>query len=199
MYNILLLRNFLFGEQYWNCGNGQAQAPAEEHRDVLCPRLASQQNTGLSRAIPVGPSNLWPQETLLEKREPQPMTLNGKSLRNISARQDYPLQPQEKLRCKSEVLPAATVPCTTAQHLHRLHQEKEEEWRFYCHITTCSGKCKDTAGTDSSWVAVHGDPSKHGEKERKDEKLLHFPLICAPAQRKQKILWEALLWVSSDQ
>lgn len=48
-------------------------------------------------------------------------------------------------------------------------------------------------------MPVHGDPNERGEKERKDEKLLQFHLICAPAQRKQKILCQTLLGVPSDQ
>ena len=103
------------------------------------------------------------------------------------------------MSARQEVLSAATVPCTTAQHLHRLHQEKEEEQRFYCCITTCSKKCKDSAGTDSSQVPVHGNPNEWGEKERKDEKLLQLALICAPAQRKQKSLCQTPLGASSDQ
>lgn len=85
----------------------------------------------------------------------------------MSARQDFPLQPQRKFRCKSEVLSTATIPCTTVHDLHRLHQDKEEDLRLYCCITTHSKKCKDSAGTDSSHILVHGNSNMWGEKEKK--------------------------------
>lgn len=115
----------------------------------------------------------------------------------MSTRQDFPLQPQRKFRCKSEVLSTATILCTAAQNLHRLHQEKEEDLRLYCCITSHSKKFKDSVGTGFT----HTCPWKvqHVGRKRKDEKVLQLPLIHAQTQRKQKILCQTLLGTPSHQ
>lgn len=46
-------------------------------------------------------------------------------------------------------------------------RRKEEDLRLYCCITTHSKKCKDSAGTDSSHILVHGNSNMLWEKEKK--------------------------------